>query len=327
MKKTFIYSLVASVALSGSLVAASADVSAASYKLSKGKLVYAKSGKTVKGKVVYKKRLYNNGKLAKGTILYKSTLYVNGKIKSGIVKYNEKFYSKGKVVSNTKVFTYKEKLHKGNQLYKGFKQYDDTLFKDGKPFYGIYKNVFYDEGYPYIESLEGARTVYSQDGTSITIIFNPELEQSFKINPADISVTDGAIVKSAKAESRGGINYLVIQIENVQMNHNYDISVNNLGIGNYGTLNLTGSFKSLSSKTQKNATYKKAIATYTKYSNYTDDQLKNISDKELDKLYDEIDSYEEYVDSLDFEDETGQAIKDIYRALDFIIEIASGLSE
>lgn len=324
MKKAFIYSLVASVALSGSLVAASAD---ASYKLSKGKLVYAKSGKTVKGKVVYKKKLYNNGKLAKGTILHKSTLYVNGKIKSGIVKYKEKFYSKGKAVSNTKVFTYKDKLYKGNELYKGFKKYNDTLFKDGKPFYGIYKNVLYVEGYAEIDSLEGARTVYSQDGTSITIIFNPEVDKSLTINPADISVTDGATIKSAKAESRGGLNYLVIQVENVQMNHSYDISVNNLGFGNYGTLNLTGSFKSLSSKTQKNSTYKKAIATYTKYRNYTDDQLKNMSEKELDKLYEENESYGEYADSLDYEDETGQAINDFYRALNLILEIAYNLSE
>lgn len=317
MKKTLLYSLTAAIALSTTLVASSPDVSAASYKVSKGKLVYAKSGKVVKGKVVYKHKLYNNGKLAKGTILYKKTLYVNGKIDSEIVKYNGNFYSKGKAISTSKVFLYGDKLYQGNQVYPGYKSYDDQLYKDGKPFTGIYKNKLYDYGQVNFGSLEdNLSPVFSTaDGTSMTYILSINFDKTFNINASDVTISDGAIIKSFNIvkSDNGDYPYAVIQIENTQLNHTYKLTINNFTIGNYGALNLSSDIKSLDSSTQNNKTYKSALATYLKYNAYTDEQLQKMTSKEYYTLQDALDNYDYSTYDIENEDTVG-AIQGLIQA-------------
>lgn len=324
MKKALIYSMAATVMLSGTLISSSLDASAASYKVSKGKLVYAKSGKTVKGKVVYKKKLYNNGKLAKGTILYKGTLYVGGKIKTDAVKFKNKFYIKGKVVSSTKVFMYNDKLYKGNNVYPGFKSYDYQLYKDGKPFNGIYSNTLYNYGQSILSSSGENQffPIFTGDGTSMTYFFAPELDEALTLNSSDVSISDGASIKSVeKIESTDEYTapYFVIQIENVQLDHTYELKLNNLTIEKYGSINLSSKVKSLSTNVKKDATYQKALATYTKYSAYTDEQMQKMTSEEFYKLSDTINSYEEYTFDLD-DEETVYAINGIIRAFGYILQ-------
>lgn len=320
MNKTFVYSLTAAIALSSTLVAASPDVSAASYKLSKGKLVYAKSGKTVRGKVVYKSKLYNNGKLAKGTVLYKKTLYVDGKIISGIVKYNGKFYSNGKTVSSSKVFLYGDKLYKGNHLFPGYQSYEDLLFEDGELFTGIYKNAYYDYGTNYIEPHEVVPIFSTIDGTSMTYILVFDIDQPVTLNASDVTISDGATIQSLNIVKPNDIySYAVIQIDNTHLNHIYKLTINNLTLGKYGAINLSGHIYSLDTDSQNNNTYKSALATYLKYSAYTNEQLKNMTSKEFEQLKAKIRDYGNIAYDIE-DDNTYFAIEGLVLALYLILQ-------
>ncbi|MBK3497132.1 hypothetical protein JFL43_20310 [Viridibacillus sp. YIM B01967] len=96
--------LTGSFAVTGATDTASAK--AATVKVSKGKLVTAKTGKVVKGYKTYKSVLYKDGKKFSG--VYKNTYYKTGK--------------------------------KATALYKG------TYYKSGKKGTGLYKNVYYKNG-------------------------------------------------------------------------------------------------------------------------------------------------------------------------------------
>lgn len=80
-----------SILTTSAIVQAPQEASAASYKISKGKLVNSKTGKVFTSTLVYKNTLYVKGKRSTTTTLFKNTLYVKGKVKKGIVQYKGKF--------------------------------------------------------------------------------------------------------------------------------------------------------------------------------------------------------------------------------------------
>ena len=118
----------------------STPAQATSYKVVKGQLVNAKTGKVITKTTVFKKQLYKKGTLAKGTVLYKNTLYVKGSIPKnytlykgilyakgkkhhGVNTYKNKLYVDGIVFESNALFVHDEKFHQGEPLYPGMKEY------------------------------------------------------------------------------------------------------------------------------------------------------------------------------------------------------------
>ncbi len=132
------------LALGASLISTavvSTDASAASkYKISKGKLVIAKTGKVAKGFVTYKSLVYKNGKKLTG--LKGKTYYKAGKKATGT--YKGAYYYKGakKVTTGT---------YKGAYYVKGVKKvttglYNNRYYKSGVKATGTYKGAYYVKG-------------------------------------------------------------------------------------------------------------------------------------------------------------------------------------
>ncbi|MFJ8264274.1 hypothetical protein ACIQ4I_20410 [Rummeliibacillus sp. NPDC094406] len=170
---------VAALALSTSIITTAvvaADTTASAqttYKVSKGKLVNAKTGKAVKGYVVYKStlyyngtvkkgyktvgtgssmKLYNNGKLVKG---YKTAgsgssikLFYNGSLKKGYKTAAkgsaDKYYLfyNGTLKKGYKTAGNGERLYKDGRLDNGYEVYGDV---DKNP--SLYYNGYLKEGY------------------------------------------------------------------------------------------------------------------------------------------------------------------------------------
>ena len=132
------------LALGASLISTavvSTDASAASkYKISKGKLVIAKTGKVAKGFVTYKSLVYKDGKKLTG--LKGKTYYKAGKKATGT--YKGAYYYKGakKVTTGT---------YKGAYYVKGVKKvttglYNNRYYKSGVKATGTYKGAYYVKG-------------------------------------------------------------------------------------------------------------------------------------------------------------------------------------
>ena len=132
------------LALGASLISTavvSTDASAASkYKISKGKLVIAKTGKVAKGYVTYKSLVYKDGKKLTG--LKGKTYYKAGKKATGT--YKGAYYYKGaqKVTTGT---------YKGAYYVKGVKKvttglYNNRYYKSGVKATGTYKGAYYVKG-------------------------------------------------------------------------------------------------------------------------------------------------------------------------------------
>lgn len=150
------------VAVTASAVAT--PVQAVTYKISKGKLVNAKTGKIVTKTTVFKNKLYQKGVLAKGTVLYKKKLYVKGVLAKEFKLYKDTLYENGKVHKGVKpyknqlyvdgvahpleyTFVYDGVLHLGAGLYQGEKIHDGILYKNGYPYTGVYtNNTYYVDG-------------------------------------------------------------------------------------------------------------------------------------------------------------------------------------
>ncbi|RIJ63899.1 hypothetical protein [Rummeliibacillus sp. POC4] len=147
-------SVITSAVVAGDLSASAKTT----YKVSKGKLVNAKTKKAIKGYKVYKSVLYKDGKKftglhskryykagVKATGTYKGAYYVKGvkKIETGTYKgvyykkgvkatgyYKKAYYVKGKKVVDTGI--YNGKFYKDGKLNIGLALYQDKLYKDTK---------------------------------------------------------------------------------------------------------------------------------------------------------------------------------------------------
>lgn len=349
MKKGITYTLAATIAFSGVTTVSLTDASAATYKIKSGKLVNSKTGKVVKSTIIYKKKLYKNGVLtkgsvvyknnlyknsvlAKGTILYKSTLYVNGKIKSGTVKYNNKFYRKGKVIAKDKKFLYNDKLYMNNKIVKGYATYDGTLYKDGEAFDGIYKNNYYDMGYKMFEgdqtkisAAEGNdnSTFYGADGSTITYKIPTHVAGKISANVKNISVSNGAKVESAKTvkDTQNDSYYLVVTLSNTAKDKTYTLTINNLKLGNLGTLTYKTKVVGLPTKLANLADYKEVYSYYTKYKDITAAQLKALKKtKEYENAYYKLSMFMgvgEEVSTANTYPQFRALITELYEILDF----------
>lgn len=289
MKKIMIATLASAVAFS-TLVTVAAPAQAASYKISKGKLVNAKTGKVVKGTVVYKKKLYKNGVLKKGTTLYKKMLYVDGKIKSGIVQYKGIFYKKGVKVAAGKKFVYKNKLYVGQKLSTGYVKYNNPefgqmLYYNGKAFTGIYKSVPYDEGYGLVgDNLnENQGLLYKPDGTQIVYSFNFEsVYQDIDVKNAKAIVTNDDTVQVANVQLKD--QRLFVTIDNTKRDANYELTISGVDIKKIGEWTNTVKFTGLNKKLEAMDGFNTLNATYWKYKDATAAQLDKASLDELSEV-------------------------------------------
>lgn len=154
MKNYKLIKTVAAVALGASVITAAlvpgstSAFAASKYKVSKGKLVNAKTGKIVKGYVVYNSKLYYNGKLKTG---YKTVgtgksikLYYNGSLKKGYktAKENKLLFYNGSLKKGYKTAGNGERLYKDGYLDKGYEVYGDV---ENNP--SLYYNGYLKSGY------------------------------------------------------------------------------------------------------------------------------------------------------------------------------------
>lgn len=296
--------LLSTIALSSilttpTIIQAPQEVSAASYKISKGKLVNSKTGKVVTSTVVYKNTLYVKGKRSTTTTLFKNTLYVKGKVKKGIVQYKGKFYKSGKLASKNTAFVYKEKLYKGQKLYAGFKKFFDPeferqlLFKNGKHFTGVYKNTIHEDGAD-LEQYNGNlprynnSTIFEADGTSMTYYFIRPTYEGASFNVNDVTISGGAKIESVQksVEQTQDLNIYAIKITNIEKNTKYDLKINHVKVGKLGSINFSGSIYSYDSKLDSAKSYQRANELFKKYGAYTPAQMGKITSKEHDLLSD-----------------------------------------
>ncbi|MGG0657733.1 immunoglobulin-like domain-containing protein [Rummeliibacillus pycnus] len=125
--------------ITSAVVAADTTASAkTTYKVSKGKLVDAKTKKAVKGYKSYKSVLYKDGKAYTGT--YKGKYYKSGKLFTGLVS---KTYYKNGVKATA---TYKGVYYKAGKAFTGTTSYGN-YYKDGVRFTGKTSNgTYYKDG-------------------------------------------------------------------------------------------------------------------------------------------------------------------------------------
>ncbi|OMC81561.1 hypothetical protein BK128_21770, partial [Viridibacillus sp. FSL H7-0596] len=158
--------LTGSFAVSGA--ADTAFAKAATVKVSKGKLVSAKSGKAVKGYKSYKGVLYKNGK--KFTGLYKNTYYKSGKKGTGL--YKNVYYKAGKKGSGWVGSGSSKKWYQDGKLLTGLGKNSGKLFIKGKYANGIqtYKGVekLYKNGVVVKTVVDAAKAI---NNTTVEVTF------------------------------------------------------------------------------------------------------------------------------------------------------------
>lgn len=146
----------AAIALGASVITSAVvagDLSASAkttYKVSKGKLVNAKTKKAIKGYKTYKSVLYKDGKKYTGT--YKAKYYKSGKLFTGLV--GKTYYKKGVKATGT----YKGVYYKKGKAFTGTTSYGNyykngvrftgktaagTYYKNGKKFNGTTAAGYY----------------------------------------------------------------------------------------------------------------------------------------------------------------------------------------
>lgn len=241
---------------------------AASYKVVKGKLVDAKTGKVVKKTTVFKKKLYQKGMLAKGTVLYKGTLYVKGSIPKGYTLYKKTLYSKGKKhhgVNTYKkklyvdgiekeknaLFVHDEKLHQGEPLFQGMKLYEGFLYSNGYRYTGVYKQHYYHEGKDIYDGVLNDSMVtvrYTDDQSAIVRISG--IPGNIKETSAQTVIsTQGSPATWKFEKGAGQLGDLVFTFTGIQSNGSFNVTISSLFYGEgRGALNFnnkTFSFKSL----------------------------------------------------------------------------------
>ncbi|WP_053417850.1 toxin-antitoxin system YwqK family antitoxin [Viridibacillus arvi] len=207
--------LTGSFAVSGA--ADTAFAKAATVKVSKGKLVSAKSGKAVKGYKSYKGVLYKNGK--KFTGLYKNTYYKSGKKGTGL--YKNVYYKAGKKGSGWVGSGSSKKWYQDGKLLTGLGKNSGKLFIKGKYANGIqtYKGVekLYKDGVVVKTVVDAAKAI---NNTTVEVTFAEAQKASdisagrFKIEGLDITnaavkQTDDKVIVLTTAAQTGGKTYTV----------------------------------------------------------------------------------------------------------------------
>ncbi|ETT87156.1 hypothetical protein MKZ08_19180 [Viridibacillus sp. FSL R5-0477] len=207
--------LTGSFAVSGA--ADTAFAKAATVKVSKGKLVSAKSGKAVKGYKSYKGVLYKNGK--KFTGLYKNTYYKSGKKGTGL--YKNVYYKAGKKGSGWVGSGSSKKWYQDGKLLTGLGKNSGKLFIKGKYANGIqtYKGVekLYKNGVVVKTVVDAAKAI---NNTTVEVTFAEAQKASdisagrFKIEGLEVTnaavkQTDDKVIVLTTAAQTGGKTYTV----------------------------------------------------------------------------------------------------------------------
>lgn len=295
--KTFIASA-AIVAVATSTITTS--VQAATYKVVKGKLVNAKTGKVVTKTTVFKKKLYQKGTLAKGTVLYKKQLYVNGviakgfklykgtlyekgKVHKGIKTFKEQLYVDGKPHPSTYVFVYNNVLHHGEGLYEGIVDYKGLRYQNGYVYTGIGENNTY-----YVEGKKVFDGVINDADVTLQYVGETSAVVRIKDVPLDIKLEDphtnismqGGVATRKIIKTSTNLGTLEFTFTNLASSSSFSVTIDRLyyGVGR-GTLefkNKTFSFKPLL-QLKANADFN------TLYSDV--EKLKNMSNKENEKWF------------------------------------------
>lgn len=264
--KTFIASA-AIVAVATSTI--TTPVQAATYKVVKGKLVNAKTGKVVTKTTVFKKKLYQKGTLAKGTVLYKKQLYVNGVIAKGFKLYKGTLYEKGKVHKGIKtfkeqlyvdgkphpleyVFVYQNVLHNGEQLYMGMKEFNGKLYKDGYVYTGVAdNNAYYVDGSKVFEGrIDQAQITVQYTSDTSAIVRIGKFPTTIKFDsPLTKVATQGASSSYQFHEGKNHLGEFEFTFTGIQSSSSFSVTIDTLyyGVGR-GALNFnnkTFSFRPL----------------------------------------------------------------------------------
>lgn len=207
--------LTGSFAVTGA--ADTAFAKAATVKVSKGKLVSAKSGKAVKGYKSYKGVLYKNGK--KFTGLYKNTYYKSGKKGTGL--YKNVYYKAGKKGSGWVGSGSSKKWYQDGKLLTGLGKNSGKLFIKGKYANGIvtYKGVekLYKDGVVVKTVVDAAKAI---NNTTVEVTFAEAQKASdisagrFKIEGLEVTnaavkQTDDKVIVLTTAAQTGGKTYTV----------------------------------------------------------------------------------------------------------------------
>ena len=246
----------------------STPVQAASYKVVKGKLVNAKTGKIVTKTTVFRKQLYKKGVLAKGTVLYKNTLYVKGSIPKNYTLYKGTLYAKGKkhhgvntyknklyvdgiVFESNALFVHDEKLHQGEPLYPGMKEYKGILYSDGYPYTGVDGQHYYHNGRDiYNGMLNDAMVTVSYTDEQSAVVRISGIPSAIKYPSASTIISMQGSPATWKIEPGAGqLGDLVFTFTGIHSNGSFNVTISSLFYGEgRGALhfnNKTFSFKSL----------------------------------------------------------------------------------
>ncbi|MEK5483964.1 flagellin hook IN motif-containing protein [Viridibacillus sp. FSL R5-0888] len=207
--------LTGSFAVSGA--ADTAFAKAATVKVSKGKLVSAKSGKAVKGYKSYKGVLYKNGK--KFTGLYKNTYYKSGKKGTGL--YKNVYYKAGKKGSGWVGSGSSKKWYQDGKLLTGLGKNSGKLFIKGKYANGIqtYKGVekLYKNGVVVKTVVDAAKAI---NNTTVEVTFAEAQKANdisagrfvidgLEVTNAAIKQSDDKVIVLTTAAQTGGKTYTV----------------------------------------------------------------------------------------------------------------------
>ncbi|MGE7934131.1 hypothetical protein [Viridibacillus arvi] len=207
--------LTGSFAVTGA--ADTAFAKAATVKVSKGKLVSAKSGKAVKGYKSYKGVLYKNGK--KFTGLYKNTYYKSGKKGTGL--YKNVYYKAGKKGSGWVGSGSSKKWYQDGKLLTGLGKNSGKLFIKGKYANGIqtYKGVekLYKDGVVVKTVVDAAKAI---NNTTVEVTFAEAQKaddikagrfaiEGLEISNAAIKQTDSKVIVLTTSVQEGGKTYSV----------------------------------------------------------------------------------------------------------------------
>ncbi|MEX3621523.1 hypothetical protein [Viridibacillus arvi] len=207
--------LTGSFAVTGA--ADTAFAKAATVKVSKGKLVSAKSGKAVKGYKSYKGVLYKNGK--KFTGLYKNTYYKSGKKGTGL--YKNVYYKAGKKGSGWVGSGSSKKWYQDGKLLTGLGKNSGKLFIKGKYANGIqtYKGVekLYKDGVVVKTVVDAAKAI---NNTTVEVTFAEAQKANdisagrfvidgLEVTNAAIKQTDAKVIVLTTAAQTGGKTYTV----------------------------------------------------------------------------------------------------------------------
>ncbi|MFE6166448.1 hypothetical protein ACFVP8_01090 [Viridibacillus arvi] len=207
--------LTGSFAVTGA--ADTAFAKAATVKVSKGKLVSAKSGKAVKGYKSYKGVLYKNGK--KFTGLYKNTYYKSGKKGTGL--YKNVYYKAGKKGSGWVGSGSSKKWYQDGKLLTGLGKNSGKLFIKGKYANGIvtYKGEekLYKDGVVVKTVVDAAKAI---NNTTVEVTFAEAQKASdisagrfaiegLEVTNAVVKQTDAKVIVLTTAAQTGGKTYTV----------------------------------------------------------------------------------------------------------------------